>query len=166
MDRFKITNKITTKDILKSVNIQFHKDGFIERKSQSNGTSIMANSVILSQLKNEFIQGDKDKSIFSYFLPIIVDEVSNIDSSNLRTLKEFLIDKDLIMFCATPTPSISVDDNYDIMISLSAHGNHKVFDPNRNIVHFLPENIKIEKIDFEGEEFGEMNVEGVADAEL
>lgn len=166
MERFKITNKITTKDILKSVNIQFHKDGFIERKSQSNGTSIMANSVILSQLKNEFIQGDKEKSIFSYFLPIIVDEVSNIDSSNLRTLKEFLIDKDLIMFCATPTPSISVDDNYDIMISLSAHGNHKVFDPNRNIVHFLPENIKIEKIDFEGEEFGEMTVEGVADAEL
>lgn len=166
MERFKITNKITTKDILKGVNIQFHKNGFIEKKSQSNGTSIMANSVILSQLKNEFIQGDKEKNIFSYFLPIIVDEVSNIDSSNLKTLKEFLIDKDLIMFCATPTPSISIDDNYDIMISLSARGNHKVFDRNRNIVHFLPENVKIDKIEDDVEEFGELIVEGVADAEL
>lgn len=156
LDRFNITNKITTRDILKSVGIQYHKDDIIEKKAQSNGTGIMANSVILSQLKNEFVQGDSERSVFNYYLPIIVDEVSNIDVFNLKTLKNFLAEKEFIMFCATPSPSISVDDNYDVMISLSSHVKHKIFDENRKIVHFLPENISIEKIDSLNEDWGDV----------
>lgn len=156
LDKTGIKDKITLDQILDNFVVQYHTEDGIETKAQSNGTNIMANSVLLSQLKSELVKGDRANLIFNYYLPIIIDEVSNIDNNNLSTLKKFLSEKELVMFCATPTPTISVDNNYEIIIYLSSNVRHEIFDAQRPVVHFLPENLYVRKIDSQEEDFGEL----------
>lgn len=150
-----LIQKITLDKVINNFTIRYHnEDNSFETKGQSNGTSIMANAVILSQLKNELVKGGKH-SKFNYQLPIIIDEVANIDNNNLKVLKKFLNDKDLVMFCATPTPSINADNNYESVIYLSSTLNHKIFSDKRPVVHCLPEEVSIKKINSLEESFGE-----------
>lgn len=155
LDKTGIKDKITLDKILDNFVVQYHTEEGIETKAQSNGTNIMANSVLLSQLKSELVKGDRANLIFNYYLPIIIDEVSNIDNNNLSTLTKFLSEKELVMFCATPTPTISVDNNYEIVIYLSSNVRHEIFDAQRPVVHFLPENLYIKEIESQEEAFGE-----------
>lgn len=156
LDKSGIKEKITLHKIINNFTVQYHTKSGIETKAQSNGTGIMANAVILSQLKNELIGNGSNVIKLKYFLPIIVDEVSNIDNHNLKTLKKFLSEKDFIMFCATPTPTISIDNNYEIVIQLSSNVRHEIFDPQRPVVHFLPENLFIRKIESQEDSFGDV----------
>lgn len=156
LDEIGLIEKLTLSKIIKDFTIKFHNiDGTVESSVQSNGTGIMANAVILSQLKNSLIKGGKSNLIFNYQLPIIIDEVSNIDNNNLKVLKTFLNDKDLIMFCATPTPSINADNNYESVIYLSSSLNNTIFSDKRPVVHCLPEDVLIKVIDTFEESFGE-----------
>lgn len=143
-----IKTKIKIEDILKKVNIVYDKGGVIESKSQSNGTIVTTNAMILSVLKEELIAHKESKFIkYQYFLPIIIDEVAKIDNVNLRNLHSFLKECHFIMFCATPTPTISTDNHYDITISLSNHIKSKIFHEDRKIVHCLPNPVKLISID-------------------
>lgn len=156
LDEIGLVEKLTLSKIIKGFTIKFHNiDGTVESSVQSNGTGIMANAVILSQLKNSLIKGGKNNSIFNYQIPIIIDEVSNIDNKNLKVLKNFLNDKDLIMFCATPTPSINADNNYESVIYLSTSLNNRIFSEKRPVVHCLPEDVLIKGIDNYEESYGE-----------
>lgn len=156
LDEIGLVEKLTLSKIINGFKIKFHNgDKSVESSVQSNGTGIMANAVILSQLKNSLIKGGKSNSIFNYQLPIIIDEVSNIDNNNLKVLKTFLNDKDLIMFCATPTPSINADNNYESVIYLSSSLNNEIFSEQRPVVHCLPEDVLIKSIDTYEESFGE-----------
>ena len=156
LDEIDLVEKLTLSKIIKGFTIKFHNvDGTVESSIQSNGTGIMANAVILSQLKNFLIKGGKNNSIFNYQLPIIIDEVAKIDNNNLKVLKTFLNDKDLIMFCATTTPSINADNNYESVIYLSSSLNNTIFSEKRPVVHCLPEDVLIKVINTYEESSGE-----------
>ena len=70
-----------------------------DRKSQSGGTTSTTTALILSILLNQISPGH-----VSVGIPIVLDEIGTLDSSNTKTAIETVAEHGFAVFCATPKP--------------------------------------------------------------
>ncbi|WP_411958833.1 hypothetical protein ACK56M_17850 [Pseudomonas sp. s4] len=83
---------------------------YFTSESQSTGTSVMINSRLLAFLLKELLQVDTQVS-----LPLLIDEISNLDAKNLGAARDIAEADGFFIFGATPdlTPNIGkVIGNY------------------------------------------------------
>lgn len=78
------------------------RESFVS-ESQSTGTSVMINSRLLAFLLKELLQIDTQVS-----LPLLIDEISNLDAKNLRAARDIAEADGFFIFGATPDLTTSI----------------------------------------------------------
>jgi hypothetical protein len=85
-------------------------------KNQSNGTSIMINTALLTLLLKRMIPAG-----IKLHFPIIVDEVLNLDRVNLRTVKKMVEENNFILFVVCPENAGTIASEISTWYDLSLH---------------------------------------------
>lgn len=88
---------LNLQDVISQVDFVFDKDSVAMRKTQSTGTTSMFFAVLLSALFNRLIAGGSQ-----LHMPLVMDEVANLDADNLSTLLEVADQHGFALFSATP----------------------------------------------------------------
>lgn len=90
------------------------QDDYASSKQQSNGTETMINMIFLNLLINRYYEED-----YNLQLPLVLDEVSNIDTKNMESIMEEIKKFKCILAVATPhiTPSITNLFEYHISVN-------------------------------------------------
>jgi len=78
---------------------QHHGSENFDKKSQSGGTTSTTTALILSILLNQISPEHATVGI-----PIVVDEIGTLDSSNTKTAIDTVAEHGFAVFCATPKP--------------------------------------------------------------
>lgn len=86
------------RDIIQGVTFEYEThDGTVTEKPQSGGTTgTITASVIAILLKRIFLAGS------SFRMPIVIDEIGDLDSANTKTIIECIEQHGFSAFCATP----------------------------------------------------------------
>lgn len=100
----KRTGLIKMRQIIKSIVFEYDTDsGDTTDKSQSGGTtSTITASIIAILLDDIFMTGSRFK------MPIIIDEIGDLDDANTATIVECIESHGFVAFCAKPTQSTIV----------------------------------------------------------
>lgn len=100
----KKTKLIKMRDIISKINFEYiDVNGVLTDKSQSGGTtSTITASIIAILLGQIFMQGA------SFKMPIVIDEIGDLDDDNTSTIIDCIDRHGFSAFCATPTQRASV----------------------------------------------------------
>lgn len=100
----KRTKLIKMRDIISKINFEYiDVNGVLTDKSQSGGTtSTITASIIAILLGQIFMQGA------SFKMPIVIDEIGDLDDDNTSTIIDCIDRHGFSAFCATPTQRASV----------------------------------------------------------
>ncbi|WP_169393406.1 MULTISPECIES: hypothetical protein [Psychrobacter] len=100
----KKTKLIKMRDIISKINFEYtDANGVLTDKSQSGGTtSTITASIIAILLGQIFMQGA------SFKMPIVIDEIGDLDDDNTSTIIDCIDSHGFSAFCATPTQRASV----------------------------------------------------------
>ncbi len=100
----KRTKLIKMRDIISKINFEYiDVNGVLTDKSQSGGTtSTITASIIAILLGRIFMQGA------SFKMPIVIDEIGDLDDDNTSTIIDCIDKHGFSAFCATPTQRASV----------------------------------------------------------
>ena len=100
----KRTKLIKMRDIISKINFEYTDvNGVLTDKSQSGGTtSTITASIIAILLGRIFMQGA------SFKMPIVIDEIGDLDDDNTSTIIDCIDKHGFSAFCATPTQRASV----------------------------------------------------------
>ncbi len=100
----KRTKLIKMRDIISKINFEYiDVNGVLTNKSQSGGTtSTITASIIAILLGRIFMQGA------SFKMPIVIDEIGDLDDDNTSTIIDCIDKHGFSAFCATPTQRASV----------------------------------------------------------
>lgn len=92
------TGRLGLVKIIKRVNFIYHLNGEEVTTAQSNGTTGMANAVLLTLLIKDLVPDD-----VQFSMPIVFDEIGSLDASNLTELRRTVELHKLTLFVAHPT---------------------------------------------------------------
>ncbi|CCQ10164.1 hypothetical protein PALB_10290 [Pseudoalteromonas luteoviolacea B = ATCC 29581] len=104
---------LTGLKLVKSVRLEYQMNGKWEKKSGSTGTSLTSSAMLLSLFIQEMMGKD-----YSLSIPLNVDETSNLDFSNLENIYQFIQDRNLILFSASPDIPLCADEIFECFINL------------------------------------------------
>lgn len=103
----KRTGLLRMRDIISKISFEYHKpDGTITDKSQSGGTTSTITASIIAILLGRIFLKDS-----SFKMPIIIDEIGDLDDSNTKSIIECIGEHGFSAFCATPEQRTSVCQN-------------------------------------------------------
>jgi len=104
---------LTGLKLVKSVRLEYQMNGKWEKKSGSTGTSLTSSAMLLSLFIQEMMGKD-----YSLTIPLNIDETSNLDFSNLENIYQFIQDRNLILFSASPDIPLCADEIFECFINL------------------------------------------------
>jgi len=104
---------LTGLKLVKSVRLEYQMNGKWEKKSGSTGTALTSSAMLLSLFIQEMMGKD-----YSLTIPLNVDETSNLDFANLESIYQFIQDRNLILFSASPDIPLSADEIFERFINL------------------------------------------------
>lgn len=100
----KRTGLLKMRDIISKISFEYQKsDGTITDKSQSGGTTSTITASIIAILLGRIFMPNS-----SFKMPIIIDEIGDLDDTNTKTIIECIGQHGFSAFCATPTQRTSV----------------------------------------------------------
>lgn len=103
----KRTGLLRMRDIISKISFEYHKpDGTITDKSQSGGTTSTITASIIAILLGRIFLKDS-----SFKMPIIIDEIGDLDDNNTKSIIECIGEHGFSAFCATPEQRTSVCQN-------------------------------------------------------
>lgn len=131
----KSNSKLKMADIIESVNyVYVHHNDEKVKTGQSGGTTTTANCIVISCLLGRIF--DKHSR---FKMPIVVDEVSQIDENNLSTLVNQIHGLGFSIYCATPSESTITQINIGRWVNLDACS-YGVDDDDKNARLYLTHN--------------------------
>lgn len=96
---FKKNSKIRMRDLIDKIDYEFVRfDGCTETKPQSGGTTSTVTAFIISMLLTEIFRTD-----YQLRMPLIIDEIADIDESNIQAIVKEADRAGFSIFSATPT---------------------------------------------------------------
>lgn len=100
----KRTGLLKMRDIISKISFEYQKpDGTTTDKSQSGGTTSTITASIIAILLGRIFMPNS-----SFKMPIIIDEIGDLDDSNTKTIIDCIGQHGFSAFCATPTQRTSV----------------------------------------------------------
>jgi len=99
--------------LVKSLRLEYKMKGKWEKKSGSTGTALTSSAMLLSLFIQEMMGKD-----YSLMIPLNVDETSNLDFANLENIYQFIQDRNLVLFSASPDIPLCADDIFERFINL------------------------------------------------
>ena len=156
----KFTNDKTSKknqrlslvDIIENVTYKYlGYDGKEQDSSQSNGTTTTANCYIISCLLSRIFERHT-----AFKMPIVVDELSQIDSINLQTIAKQVNKLGFSLFGATPDESTPAQLIFGRWINMDAYSFGTESDPDNAKLHFTIDDVCVfeSKLDDENSDIG------------
>lgn len=112
---------LSAKELIESIELQFLVAGKWTTTTGSNGQTLVSTAVLLSL----FIEHICGRGI-QLSVPINVDEISTVDQNNIRQLADFMAEKRLVLFSASPEISFGHEGIFENYISFD---DSKVYDP-------------------------------------
>lgn len=98
------SRRIRMVDLIKEIHYEYiDYDNKVETKAQSGGTTSTVTALIISILLNKILMVDHTLRI-----PIVIDEVADIDTHNMKNIVMQITRSGFSIFCATPTFSTIV----------------------------------------------------------
>ncbi|WP_290537987.1 hypothetical protein [Alcanivorax sp.] len=91
-------SRLDIEQIVTDVKFVFELNGEKEKAGQSTGTTGMVNVVLLAILLRQMVPEDITMTV-----PVIFDEVSNLDERNLAELRRVVEENNLVLIAATPS---------------------------------------------------------------
>lgn len=104
---------LTGVKLVKSIHLEYQVNGQWERKGGSTGTALTSSAMLLSLFIKEMMGND-----YSLTIPLNVDETSNLDFANLESICEFIKERNLVLFSASPDIPLCADDIFERFINL------------------------------------------------
>lgn len=109
--------RIQLDKIITGIRYKVAVDGITMGSQQSTGTTGMINTVLLALLLKRMVP----KNGVRLHFPIIFDEVLNLDSVNLKTIKRVVADNNFVLFVVCPNNAGIVADAIPNWYDLSLH---------------------------------------------
>lgn len=102
-------------NLIDSINYEYvTEDGDTSSKEQSGGTTAAITATIMSILMGDIcMQGSVS------VLPIVIDEINQLDSDNINTIIEQIESMNMTVFCATPSETGKVCSGIEKWINIS-----------------------------------------------
>lgn len=98
------SHRIRMVDLIKEIHYQYlDHDNKVETKAQSGGTTSTVTSLIISILLHKILRVEHTLRI-----PIVIDEIADIDTHNMKNIVAQITRAGFSIFCATPTFSATV----------------------------------------------------------
>ena len=104
-----------------NIELEYKFDGEWDKKEGSNGTSLTSSVMLLSLFIQQLLGSQYILSI-----PLNLDETSNVDFVNMKNICDFVKERHLILFSASPDLPLGADDVFKKFINLD---DSEIFDP-------------------------------------
>lgn len=111
---------LTGEKLVSNVVLEYMFDGEWDAKEGSNGTSLTSSVMLLSLFIQQLLGTQYILSI-----PLNLDETSNVDFVNMKNICDFVRERHLILFSASPDLPLGADDVFNKFINLD---DSEVFD--------------------------------------
>lgn len=104
---------LTGVKLVKSIHLEYQMNGQWEKKGGSTGTALTSSAMLLSLFIKEMMGSD-----YSLTIPLNVDETSNLDFANLESICQFIKERNLVLFSASPDIPLCADEIFERFINL------------------------------------------------
>ncbi|MBA6232183.1 MULTISPECIES: hypothetical protein [unclassified Colwellia] len=112
---------VTGEKLVSNIELEYKFDGEWDKKEGSNGTSLTSSVMLLSLFIQQLLGSQYILSI-----PLNLDETSNVDFVNMKNICDFVKERHLILFSASPDLPLGADDVFKKFINLD---DSEIFDP-------------------------------------
>lgn len=129
--------KLKLENLIKSIHYEYiDSAGEVETKPQSGGTTSTVTAFIISILLDEILRED-----YTFKMPVIVDEIADIDKDNIATIVSQISSAGFSIFCATPHRITPVCQSVGKHIDIDYCKFDKPRISEKCVLHILPKHI-------------------------